>query len=215
MKNDFQKLAGISILLGSVLLLVTMVLHPAGGSIEQILRIKTLIISTHSLAIGTMPILLFGFWGLAKSLDSKNQFSVLGFCFMIFSLFAGMMAAAINGLLLPLFISEEFVANADPKLIKAILTYGKNFNAAMDYILISGIGIAILVWSVCIIQTGRFKNWIAYLGFLLCLIGLLSSFSTFNFINLFGFRIVVAGICTWFIAIGFSMISSKSIHLAN
>lgn len=205
MEKEFQKSAGISLLLGSFLLIVTMVLHPVGGSIEQILQIKPILIGSHSLAILSMPILAFGFWGLAKRLDAPGRLSYISFCFICFSLFAGMIAAAINGLILPFFLSEEFVTNANPELIKAILIYGKNINAAMDYILIVGIGIAILIWSFDILRTGKFSKWISFLGIGLSLVGILASFSSFNFINLYGFRIVIIGISSWIIWVGIAL----------
>src|SRR5882672_3468249 len=84
----------------------TMVLHPAGGSIEYIQKISTVIMTTHALAILSVPFWILGFWGLTKQLEDSSLVSLAAFIIMTVGLFAVVIAAAVNGLALPLFANH-------------------------------------------------------------------------------------------------------------
>ena len=60
MKNQEEKNAGLSLLMGSVMMVVTIGLHPTSGSFEHLLKITSLIIGTHSIAIAAVPLIAFG-----------------------------------------------------------------------------------------------------------------------------------------------------------
>ncbi len=74
-----ERSSGTALLLGSLLMIITMGLHPAGGSIEHLIRISPVIIITHSLAIVSIPFMLFGFWGLTKMLYGQPLLSTFAF----------------------------------------------------------------------------------------------------------------------------------------
>jgi hypothetical protein len=209
MEKEFSKTTGFSLIVSAILLIVTMVLHPSGGSIEHILKIKGVLMGSHSLAIFSLPFVGFGFWGLSVTLQTKNYLSMLGFIMSCFGLVAGMIAATINGLTLPLFISNDPNENLDLNTLKLILTYGKYINIPMDYIMISMLSFAIVIWSFLIIRTGLFPKWIGYFGLLLISFGILGIFLQFNFANLFGFRIFIFGMATWIIGMGYFMTLQK------
>ena len=88
MKSSFEKNAGIALILGSIMMVVTMILHPA-GDLEDV----TLIISTHSLAILSIPITLLGFWGLTRYMGTNYFLPMVSFITMALGLFAAMCAA--------------------------------------------------------------------------------------------------------------------------
>jgi hypothetical protein len=190
-------------------LIVTMVLHPSGGSIEHILKIKGVLMGSHGLAIFSLPFLGFGFWGLSVALQTKNHVSMLGFIVSCFGLVAGMIAATINGLTLPLFISNPPNETTDTNTLKAILMYGKYINIPMDYIMIIMLSFAIAIWSFLIVRANLFPKWVGYFGLLLIGFGILGIFLQFNFANLFGFRIFIFGIASWIIGMGYLMILHK------
>lgn len=206
MEIEFKKISGISLIVGSILMVATMLLHPSGGNIEHILKIKNIIIVSHSLAILSLPFVAFGFWGLTIALLTKSKISILSFIISCFGLFATMIAATINGLTLPLFLSQIVPQNTDVNLIKAISTYGRNINIPMDYILIIAFALSISIWSLLIIQSKTFPKWIGYYGLLLILFGVFALFNRYNFIGLFGFRIIIFGIVSWIIAVGIKIL---------
>ena len=210
MEKEFSKTTGFSLIISAILLIVTMVLHPSGGSIEHILKIKGVLMGSHGLAIFSLPFVGFGFWGLSVALQTKNHLSTLGFIVSCFGLVAGMIAATINGLTLPLYISNA-PNTLDSNTLKTILAYGKYINIPMDYIMIVSLSFAIAVWSFLIISTSLFPKWIGYFGLLLIGFGISGIFLQFNFANLFGFRIFIFGIASWIIGTGYFLTLKKHI----
>jgi hypothetical protein len=209
MEQEYSKTTGFSLVVSAILLIVTMVLHPSGGSIEQILKIKSVLMGSHGMAIFSLPFVGFGFWGLSVALQTKNHLSMLGFIVSCFGLVAGMIAATINGLTLPLYLSNA-PNTLDPNILKTILTYGKYINIPMDYIMIVSLSFAIAIWSFLIIRTSLFPKWIGSFGLLLIGFGILGIFLQFNFANLFGFRIFIFGMASWIIGMGYFIILHKN-----
>ena len=182
MKNRFEKSAGFALILGSIMMIITMVLHPAGDREDYYL-----IIGTHSLAILSIPISLLGFWGLSKRLNSDNIFSMAAFIIMTVGLFAVMNAAAINGLAYPLFI-KGYQKMSD-EVVSAILHYSFALNQSMALIYIGAACLSILLWSVAIIKSSKFPKWIGYFGILIGTGSIVVLFSGYVLTDLHGFRI--------------------------
>ena len=206
METEFKNNSGISLIVGSILMIATMVLHPSGGHIEHILKIKSIIIVSHALAIFSLPFIAFGFLGLSTALLTKSKISILSFIISCFGLFAAMIAATINGLTLPLFLSQIVPQNIDGNIISSIGTYGRNINIPMDYILLISFALSISIWSVLIIMSEKFPKWIGYYGLFLILFGVFALFNKYNFIGLFGFRIIIFGIVSWIIVAGIKIL---------
>ncbi len=208
MEREFSKTTGFSLIVSAILMIITMVLHPSGGSIEHLLKIKGVLIGSHGLAIFSLPFVGFGFWGLSNLLQTKSQLSMLGFFMSCFGLVAGMIAATMNGLTLPLYVSNA-PNTLDSNTLKAILTYGRYINIPMDYIMIVMLSCGITIWSFLIIRTDLFPKWIGYFGLMLIGFGVLGILLQFNFANLFGFRIFIFGMASWIIGMGYFMILKK------
>ncbi len=203
MDIKFERKSGISLIFGSVLIIATMVLHPSGGSIEKILKIYNLIVISHSMAILSLPFIAFGFYGLSHVLLTKSKLSMLSFIIICFGLVACMIAAAVNGLIVPMFLknsSEAITQNIES--VKIAMKLAFTINMAMDFIFIIAMLISIGIWSVLIIQSEKFPKWIGYFGILLILLAFIGAIFRFNFINLFGFRIFVFALASWIIGIG-------------
>lgn len=207
MDKAFMKNAGISLLSGAFLLIFTMVLHPSGGSIERILKIQNLIVGAHGLAIFSLPFVAFGFYGLSAALATKGRLSWLAFCMLCFSLVAAMIAAAVNGLVLPMFLNRnaEMIAQ-NPALVKTILSYGTALNHAMDYVLIGGLLGSMGIWSALMLRNNSFSKGLGYYGLLLLGVAMVGLALQFNFVNLWGFRVFVWSIASWIAGVSISMI---------
>lgn len=206
METAFKKLSGTCMMVGCLLLVLTMLLHPAGGNIEHLLRIKKVIIISHSLAILSIPFIGFGFWGLSIALQTASRISMLAFVIALFGLVATMFAAAVNGLVLPFFVSHLAETDYNQEVARMIINYGSQLNKAMDYILMTAFVLAIGIWSALIISNGRHAKWLGYYGMLLITAGLLAAINQYNLIGLYGFRIVVFGIVSWIMATGFTLL---------
>src|SRR5215213_1652968 len=118
MNSISDKKAGIALLIFIILLVFTMLLHPAGGSIERLIKITRLIVITHAIAIAALPFGGIGFWGLTRKLGADRLAATLGFAFISLGLVAVMMAAGFNGIVTPIFLQDY--KDAAPESINAI-----------------------------------------------------------------------------------------------
>ncbi|MXV15071.1 hypothetical protein [Hufsiella ginkgonis] len=194
---------GTAIIAGSFLMIITMALHPAGGTFEHLLRMSRMISIAHVIAIISLPVTAFGFYGLNELLKKHTLFSQFAFITFLFAMIAALFAASANGLVLPMFINNY--SDADPetiKIVKLILNYNTTFNHACDFILIAGICVAMSLWSVAIVKTGALPKWLGNFGFLLSAIACVSLFSVTAIIHLTGFRLFVAGYACWSLLAG-------------
>jgi len=203
MKNQTYYYSGTALITGAAIMTITMVMHPTGGSLEHLRHISTMIIVTHSLAILSIPVTLFGFWGLTKKLSADNPWSMGAFITMCIGLFAVLLAAAVNGLALPLFISHY--QETSPEMTNSLtllLTYNSALNHAFDYIFIGGVCIAVSLWSVVVIKTSDFPKWVGYFGLFTCILVVSGFIAGFIFVNLTGFRVFIAGLVVWMVIVG-------------
>jgi hypothetical protein len=210
MEKEFKTLAGISLIIGSVLMTVTMILHPSGGNIDHINKIKTIIMVSHSLAIASLPFITFGFWGLSLTLLTKSKLSMLAFIISCFGLFATMMAAATNGLTLPLFASAVVKNDFDLSVASPIIHYGSRINMSMDYVMIAALMASIGIWSVLVIRNVSLPSWIGYYGLALLAAGIMAGINQYNFIALIGFRIFVFGVVSWIILMAIKVLMARN-----
>lgn len=211
MENQFFKSTGISLLIGSVMIIVTMVLHPSGGSIKHIIEISKLITITHALAIFSLPFILFGFYGLTYRLLDKWRLTILAFIIMVFGLIAAMFAALVNGLTIPYFLGQysDRIEQTEA-VLKPIMDYSFAINKPLDYIFIVACYLAIAIYSMVIIRTNTFPKWIGYFGMLLLGFAIIGGITGFVFTSLTGFRIVVFSIAGWILSSGVYLIRSKA-----
>lgn len=206
MNLSSNRQSSLFLLLGTFLMFVTMILHPVGGDFEQLLAVSQMAIIAHSLAIFSLPFSALGFVGFSQWLGSSRFFSRLGLAFMLFGLVAAMIAAAVNGLALPLFIGDYAEADlATIEAIKPILRYNMALNHSFDYLLIGAMFLSMFLWSIAILRSGKLPRWVAYLGFVIVAAVLIAGLSGFYFLDLHGFRMFVLGWLAWILAVGVSL----------
>lgn len=208
MEIQFKKTSGICLLIGSALATLTMILHPLGGDLNEIARIKGMLMFSHSLAILCIPFVAFGFWGLATALATSSRLSFLAFCMACFGLIAGMMAGTFNGLVLPQFAANYANGDIDPHVLRAIRGYGRFVNISMDYIFIIFIAISILIWSCVIIRTKILSKWLGYYGLLTVSTIATCLILELNFTSVLGFTLFIFGIVSWKILSGIMLVIS-------
>jgi hypothetical protein len=206
MKSNSNNHFGNALIIACIALLITMGMHPSGGSMEHIRNTIPMIMASHSIALFAIPVLLAGFWGLTKLLNQGSGISRFGFFFMAFGLVAGMCAAALNGLALPLILTKfSFSTGDELNLIKIILSYNSSLNQAFDFIFIGGAVCSTAAWSYSIISTGLLPKWTGYLGIALSLLALMPVFPNMAIVHLTGFRFFIIGFSIWTVIIGVLM----------
>ncbi len=210
MKNTFEKNCGIALLIFILLLLATMVLHPAGGNIAYLIHHSQWIIITHSIALFSIPFGWLGFWGLSRKLGITDFYAMLGFAFLSVTMTAVLFAATANGLVLPLFLEHYGDAETVMNSALPVVRYNFTVNKAFDYTYTSAYGMAILCWSVAILRSGLLPRWIGVTGILLFLMVLIMLLSGLAVNSLQGLRISAAGFIAWSLIVAVSMLRNNN-----
>lgn len=206
MTHSFEKKAGISLIVFIILLVFTMVLHPTGGSVEHLIHISNVIIITHSIALLSLPFGWIGFLGLTRRIGTDHFGAVLAMVMLSFALVAVLLAAATNGLALPIFL--QHYKDATPEAIdaiKPILRYSFAVNHAFDYIYTGALCLAILGWSIAILQTRKLAVWIGWLGIALVIIVVAMVIGGVALNNLQGLRLFITSIVLWILLVGMAL----------
>lgn len=207
MNNLFERKAGFALIVFTILLVLTMVMHPAGGSVEHLIRITPLIITTHAIAIFSLPFGLIGFWGLTRRIGTDHFWSMLAFASICLGLIAVMIAAATNGLVMPVFLNGYKDASPETiESIRPILRYGFSINHAFDYIYTGAFLLSILGWSICILHTKKLPAWIGWAGGILIIIIIGIVVSGLAMSSLMGLRVFVSCIVVWILLVGIKLI---------
>lgn len=204
-----NKISGISLLLGAFLMTVTMVLHPAGGDNAHIVKMATMYMVAHGIAIFAVPFTVFGFFGLSQKWAKLSKWSFLAFGFATLSLIAAVFAAMINGVILPNFLISGIEKGFSDETLQAFRTFIFRFNAACDYVLMGALMSAIFIWSLLLLRSEGKDKWLAYFGLILVILSLIFSISGFNFLSVFGFRVFVFSVVIWIVAAGWGLFAGK------
>ena len=199
---------GISLMIGSLLMILTMVLHPIGGDFNHLLRILTMGRIAHIIGIASIPLITYGFWGLSQTM--QRPLADISFCFMLFGLIAVMLAGTTNGLILMDFVqdyegaSEETIASLTPffRLIR-------NFNHAFDFLFIGAVCISTGLWSATILRQETLPKLLGWFGMVITIAALVSLLAGFVFVDVHGFRIFIFGWVAWVIVAGYQLAFRK------
>ncbi|MEO9872166.1 hypothetical protein [Ekhidna sp.] len=202
-----QKGSGLALIIGSILMIATMVLHPVGGDFNHLLSIVTIGMVSHSIAIISVPFVAYGFWGLTARLSSESFLSKVGFSIMFFGLIAVMIAAATNGIILMDFVkSYEEASKETLKSLAPIFVFIRSFNHAFDFIFIGAVCISTLLWSISIVRTKKLAVWLGWFGISISLLAVLFLTLGFVFVDLHGFRLFIFGWVAWVVAAGLCLL---------
>jgi len=203
-----KKQTGISLLIFTVLIVFTMVLHPLGGNIEHLIRITGMIVLVHAVAILSLPFGWIGFIGLTRVLGTERYLSMLAFALASMGIIAAMIAAATNGIILPVFL--QHYKDASPEVIasiKPVWRYSFAINSAFDYIYTFAFCLAILLWSILIIHTKTLSQWLGWLGIIIAIGGIVFFISGMRINSLYNFRLFITSIIVWIALVAVQMIS--------
>jgi hypothetical protein len=156
-----EKLAGWSLVVGAVVGMVVMGLHPTGQAIADAAagatRVALLSSSVHAVAIAGMGMMLYGGVGLTRSMDDARGLASAGLVAFALAVAAGSAAAVASG-----FVATPLILNlikADPALretIKSQLYYTMLVNQACARIYVVAGSAAMVLWS----EAGRPTRWL-------------------------------------------------------
>ncbi|MEQ8417857.1 MAG: hypothetical protein RIB71_25470 [Imperialibacter sp.] len=206
MDRRLEKSSGVAIVIGSVFMVLTMALHPAGGDTAHIRQMSDIIIVSHSLAILSIIVLSYGLVGLAIKLKSDIVLSYGGAVLFAFSTVAVTMAAALNGLAVPFFLERMGeITSENSGMIRTVLIYNYSLNKAFDLIFILAMSGAAVLWSWAIVRTGLLKKWLGFLGLVVGILAIAMTLFGFVFTDLEGLRIFIGAFVIWLLAVGVAL----------
>jgi hypothetical protein len=200
MSSPFERKAGLALIIFTLLVLFTMILHPAGGNFQQLLRLAPMILVSHSLAILSVPFGAVGFWGLTKRLGTENFLSITAFSMAALALVGTLLAATTSGLILPIFIFHY--KDASPDIVDSlnpVLTYSRSVNTAFDYIYTGAFCLAILGWSIAGLNTKSLPRGLAIWGLVVAAAGLILAIVGPSPATLHGLYLFAACLISWII----------------
>lgn len=203
--NENTRKGGWLLICGSLMCVVTMGLHPAGGDARYLSKMASLFMATHYLAIVALQILIAGFIQVRKLLraDAALVFTTTG-------LSAAIIAGTINGIVLPLFASKFSAPDAEHEpIVYVLIKYCLTLNKAFDFVMIGSMCIATALWSVAMLKQKILDVWVAYIGLLLSFLIIVHFAAGFVFTSLTGFRLLSAGLIVWLLLLGIAMLRQR------
>jgi len=205
-----DRLSGLALVVGALMMVITMVLHPTGGSFEHIARISTVAVRVHALALLSLPVTLLGFLGLTARLRrtaSSEVLSVAAFVTHAFGAAAALCAAVINGLATPAFvkvISEEAHALDAASLDAAhmAVAYAFRLNTGFDVVFMLAVVVSAGLWSAAILASRELPRWCGWLGAVAAAVGLVLLVSGAIGLSVREFGLFVFGYAAWSVTVG-------------
>lgn len=134
---------------------------------------------------------------------------VIAYAVLFIGHMAGAMAAIINGIVLPIFLTKEPIANASSNGWGVVLTYNNAINESFDYLFVSAVCISTLLWSVTLVQKKGIEKFAGILGLCLSIPTIVLFITGFAFLSLHGFRIFLAGNTIWTITVAILLFKSN------
>src|SRR5207249_5000199 len=143
---------GLALIVGMVAGIITMAFHPTGfdpqATAETVAHEMSILVAVHTLALMSIPLLIFGFAGVTMRAGWHRPEALLAFIIYALSAVALMLAGIADGLINAALI-PQMTGAIDPKLqaVKAALSYNFQLNQACAKVFVVGCSLAIVLWS--------------------------------------------------------------------
>jgi hypothetical protein len=205
---------GLALIVGTLASVVTMSLHPTGfdphASVEAVAHEMSILVAVHTLALLSIPVLVFGFAGVTMRAGWHRPEALLAFIIYALSAVAIMFAAIADGLVNAALI-PQMTGASDLKLqaIKAALSYNFQFNQACAKVFVAGTSLAIILWSITLSRFGVLEQRIGIIGWFISLAALFGLLSGHVHMSAHGFGLIVLLQAVWVIALGVSMLRAN------
>ena len=193
---------GLALIVGTVGAIVTMAFHPTGfdphASVEAVAHDMSILVGVHTLALLSVPLLVFGFVGVTMRAGWHRPEALLAFIIYALSavaiMFAGIADGLINAALIP-----EMTGASDLKLqaLKAALSYNFQFNQACAKVFVVGTSLAIILWSITLFRFGVLERRIGIIGWFISLAALFGLLSGHVHMSAHGFGLIVLLQAVW------------------
>ena len=205
--------SGILLILSAVISVVVMHMHPVSHHLmdspdsEGMARLNVLV---HGAAIASVPLLLLGLWGLARRL-SPSGLTMPALVAHATGGVATLCAAVMSG-----FVGTDVIrrmSDADPAargIWEALLAYTGMINQGFATVFVFASSIAILLWSVAILRTGRLSRIVAIVGLVVATLVLGAFVAGVLGLDVRGFGHIVVAQSVWLAWVGVLLLQGSS-----
>jgi hypothetical protein len=193
MKEDSA--GGISLMASALALLATMALHPTG---HDVLRGGGKAAVSHSLALISVPLALYGFLILTRRLGGL---SLLAFITYTSGAVAVINAAVLSGFVAPAFVDDQ-----------TLFHYTGHLNQAFAAVYVIASSMAIVLWSVSILRR-RAAMWIGALGIAVGVLTIAAFGSGHLRLNVHGFGAVAIAQAIWIVCVAVMLMRLEATFL--
>ena len=205
MKQD--RISGLALIVGSLGAIVTMVLHPIGGSLRtdavRLADITTAARAVHILAIVSFCVQVFGFLGLCQALGMSRARVRAGLVAFALGWIAVIGAAIASGLLAPALIEQyQDIDATERAAMHIVYDYNAWINHTLAWIFVWSTSIGMLLWSLATLGYDRWWKATSVLGLIVGGTGLLMTFAGWIRLDVHGFGMVILGYSAWVVAVG-------------
>lgn len=199
---------GLALIAGALGLLVTMSLHPSGHDLfvpGEFASAARLGLVAHALALATLPLSFLGALALARRL-APDRLGLAGLVLYGFALLAGMIAAAVSGLVAPE-VARALLATEPGRsdVWQALFHFNGLLNQAFAKVLVVASSAAIVVWSIAIVRSGALARGAGLYGLLAGPVVVLALVSGHVELDVHGFGLIVLAQSAWFLTVGVSL----------
>lgn len=197
--------SGILLILGAIIGFVVMHAHPVSHQMLDAPNTRwmaTLNVLVHGAAIASVPMLLLGLWGLTRRL-APSALTVPALVVHATGSVAILCAAVMSG-----FVATDVIerlAGADPAahdLYDALLTYTGIVNRGFATVFVVASSVAILLWSVAILRTGRLQRAVGLVGIVVASLVLVAFLGGVVGLDVRGFGFIIVAHAVWLTWIG-------------
>lgn len=156
-----RRIDAAALALGTLAMVVTMAVHPRGGSGqalregESLSRVGVAAVVSHSIAIAALPLLLLGFWGLSRRLGWESAPVRLAFAAYALATAAVLDAAVMSGFVstgVAMSIRTETAEGS--RAVASLFAYTFVLNQAFAKVYVVASSAAIALWSLRAIRLG-------------------------------------------------------------
>jgi len=201
--TDDQK-SGLSLIAGSVGVIITLALHPSGHiTPDQIDSVVRRLVAVHGLALACLPLLFLGAMGLSRRLASTDRLATIALVLYGFAALAMMCAAVFDGLVSPDLL-RQIVANSPPArdAWRTLMQFNGYVDEAFAKVFIVAASAAVMLWSVSIVRTQALARGAGFVGGALGLLTLVTLFSGVLQHSPHAFSLLIICQILWFILVG-------------
>ena len=202
------KFGGLSIVVGAVLQVVTMVLHPSGHDVALGRGASSLMV--HSLALLASTITFYGALSLTRWLSPTALLAELALVMYGAAVVAAIMAATASGFLAPGLIAGAMEGNGASREVAAALAhYNFGWNQAFAKILVAASSLSIALWSIELLRAQPRRHGLGGYGLISALI-VITVLLTGNLrLDVHGFGAVVVAQAIWLVLVGVGLCRVK------